>query len=175
MAKKIVDNVNEDVAPKAASKDIVEIPKDVLEKLLKGVEELDSLKGKIKDLEGAADINRLSRIQEARNSGKLVKKAGIRVYNDKHVLGWKTLKNDSYYDSSLGKIIEDQVIQLFLDDGEGKEPVMSDPIRQLDFGRITKKDEGEVIKESKDENGAVSFSVRLPSGRVFELPIVFLN
>ena len=175
MAKTKADNVQaegEQVVPK---KEIVEIPKDVLEKLLKGVEELDSLKGKIKDLEGAADINRLTRIQEARNSGKLVKKAGIRVYNDKHVLGWKTLKNDSYFDSSVGRIVEDQIIQLFLDEGEGKDPSMSDPIRQLDFGRITKKDEGEVIKESKDENGSISFSVRLGNGRVFDLPIVFLN
>lgn len=152
-------------------KKTVEVDADTLEKLVSGYE---SLQEKVKDLEGAADIGRLQRIQAARNSGKLVKNAKVNVYENKFVMGWTVEKDDVYFDES-GRMHEDQQISLFLFEGKGKEPSKTAPMSYRQFARLVTKVEGEVVKESKDADGMVSFVVLLPDGMELELPIVFLN
>jgi len=152
-------------------KESVEVPKDVLERLLDTVEKQGE---KIKDLESAADVGRLSRIQQARNAGKLVKSAKLSIYEGKVVLGWSRVKDDVYFDES-GRLHEDQQVELYLDNGKNKKPTKTEPMSYRAFARLTTKIEGEVIKESKDKEGQIMFTVQLEDGREFELPIVFLN
>lgn len=149
----------------------VEVDAETLEKLVSGYE---GLQQKVKDLEGAADLGRLQRIQAARNDGKLIKAAKVSVYEKKYVLGWVVERDDVYFDES-GKMNEDQQIKLFLFNGKGKDPIETKPISYRQFSRLTTKVEGEVIKESKESDGKVSFTVLLPDGLKLELPIVFLN
>lgn len=152
-------------------KKTVEVDAGVLEKLVGGYENLQQ---KVKDLEGAADLGRLQRIQAARNDGKLVKAAKVSMYEKKYVLGWVVVKDDVYFDES-GKMNEDQQIKLFLHEGKGKEASETKPMSYRQFSRLVTKIEGEVIKESKDSDGKMSFTVLLPDGLELELPIVFLN
>lgn len=154
-----------------ASKKTVEVDAAVLEKLLNTVEKQGD---QIKDLTQAADLGRLTRIQAARNQGKLVKTAKLSVYEGKIVLGWALIKDDVYTDEK-GTIHEDQVIQLKLDEGKGNEPSDSKPMPYRTFARVITKVEGEVIKETKDKDGRLFFTIQLEDGREFELPIVFIN
>jgi hypothetical protein len=155
---------------KDKEKKTVEVEKDVLERLLSTVEKQGE---KLKDLEAAADIGRLSRIQQARNSGKLVKAAKVSVYEGKVVLGWARVKDDVFFDEQ-GRLHEDQQVELYLDNGKEK-PEKTAPMSYRQFARITTKIEGEVIKESKDKEGEMSYTIQLEDGREFTLPIVFLN
>ena len=162
------------VAPKppvSEKKKTVEVDAETLTKLVSGYE---ALQQKVTDLEGAADLNRLTRIQAARSDGKLVKKAKVNVYNNKPVVGWVSVKDDVYFDEQ-GKMHEDQQVKLFLFEGAGKKASETAPMSYREFSRITSRIEGEVIKESKDSNGVVSFTIMLPDGLELELPIVFLN
>lgn len=157
--------------PKTEKKKTVEVDAETLEKLVTGFE---TMQQKVKDLEGAADIGRLQRIQAARNDGKLVKAAKVSMYEKKYVLGWVVVKDDVYFDEA-GKMNEDQQIKLFLHEGKGKDPSETKPMSYRQFSRLTTKVEGEVIKESKDADGKMSFTILLPDGLELELPIVFLN
>ncbi len=156
------------VAPKGK---MVEVDSSVLEKLLTSQEEM---KKKIEDLEGAADVGRLGRIQAARNSGKLVKNAKVNFWDGKPVLAWVAEKDDVWFDEQ-GRLHEDQQITVVMYEGEGKTPSKSKPVSYRTFSRLVTKKDGEVIKESKDNDGAVSFTVLLADGLQIELPIVFLN
>jgi len=162
-------------APPVAEKKTVQVDAEVLERLVKGYE---SLQDKVKDLEGAADVGRLSRIQAMRNDGKLVKNAKLSIYDGKVVLGWVTVKDDVYTDER-GVIHEDQQVKLFLDNGRNEkgvqERVESEPMSYRSFARLAEKIEGEVVRESRDSNGTMTFGVRLEDGREFDLPIVFIN
>lgn len=160
----------------ASSGKKVEVDADVLEKLVSGYE---GLQQKVKDLEGAADLGRLSRIQQARNQGKLVKSAKLSTYNNQIVLGWAKEKDDVYFDEA-GRLHEDQQVVLYLDDGKDEKGVQqtkkTDPISFRAFARLTQqKIVGEVIGENKDKDGNLSFTLQLEDGREFTVPIVFLN
>lgn len=157
------------VPPKGSGKKI-EVDADVLERLLASQEDM---KQKIADLEGAADVGRLERIQASRNQGKLIKKAKVNFWDGKPVVAWVAEKDDVWFDEA-GRLHEDQQIALYLYNGDEK-PIKSNPMSYRTFARLVTKKEGEVIKESKDTDGAVSFTVMLPDGLQLELPIVFLN
>lgn len=166
--KNKIEDVIEEKIPK---KKEVKVDSEILQKLMDKMEKQEQ---QIKDLEASADIGRLQRIQSLRNQGKLVKKAKISVYNGKYVLGWAKVKDDVYFDEQ-GRIHEEQTVQLTLDNGEGNEPEKSDVMTYRTFSRMCQKEEGEVIRETKDADGQMSFAIQLASGRVFELPIVFIN
>lgn len=152
------------------SKKTVEVDAEVLQKL---VDTVESQKQDIEDLKQAADVGRLNRIQAARSQGKLVKKAKVSTWEGKIVVGWVKVKDDVYFDES-GKLHEDQQIKLFVlgKDGERDE---TSPMTYRTFARVAQKVEGEVIKESKDQDGRVEFTIMLSDGREVTLPIVFVN
>lgn len=167
----LTGNANTGTTPPAPKKKTVEVDVDVLDRLLKGQE---AMQEKIKDLEGAADIGRLARIQAARNDGKLMKKAKISLYEKKYVVGWVSVKDDVYFDEQ-GRMHEDQQVKLFLFEGKGKKPSETAPMSYRQFSRLAYKTEGEVVRESREADGTMSFTLLLPDGLEIELPIVFLN
>lgn len=151
--------------------EIVEIGKDTLKSLLDTV---DGLKEKVEDLEGAANLGRLERIKAARDTGAIIKTAKVSLWHGEMVLGWETVKDDVWLDER-GRIIEDQQIRLLIDSGEGKKPTFTDAMPYKMFGRVSDKIEGEVIKESKNADGSVEFTLKFDDGREITLPITFLN
>lgn len=149
----------------------VKIDKDTLKTLVEGFE---SMKQKVEDLEGAANLGRLERVKSARDKGELVKTAKVSLWQGKMILGWQTVVDDVYVDER-GRIIEDQQIKLFVDEGEGKEPTQTDAMPYKMFARLSDKLVGEVIKESKNLDGSVEFTLKFEDGREVTLPITFLN
>lgn len=163
-------SLNKPEVPETPKK-MIEVDANVLQKL---ISQIDAAEEKLKDLEGAADLGRLARVQEARNKGKLLKTAKVSMYGDKLILGWRTVENDVFIDAD-GKLHETQKIELILDEGEGKEPSRGKIINQTEFSRVVTKVKGEVVRESKDDDGQTFQTVMFPDGRKVELSIVFLN
>lgn len=165
----------EPVPETATKKKTVEVDADVLEKLVGGYEKMQQ---KIEDLTQAADVGRLTKIEQLRNQGKLVKKAKVSTYKDKVVVGWFSVKDDVYLDEQ-GRIHEDQQVELVVDEGlddNGKlKTSRQGPISYKDFARLVYKVDCEVIKESRDNDGAIFFTLLHPSGREYELSIKYLN
>jgi hypothetical protein len=138
-------------------KDVVEVKKEVLEKLL---ERVDSLEKRNEILTEAADKGRLSRVEQLRNQGKLVKSVFINTYNEKIIVGWKKIKDDVYKDQE-GRLHEDQVVGLIF---EGEDEVGTElDIRS--FVRLLVKIPAEVIEESKDRDGNTNFVVIIKDGK----------
>jgi len=148
----------------------VEIDTDVLRRLVATVE---SQKQDIDDLKSAADVGRMSRILQERESGKLVKNAKVSMWEGKIVVGWVGAGDDVFFDEQ-GRLHEDQKVCLFLHNSEG-EPDKTDPISYREFARVTTKVEGEVVKESKSSDGQVFFTVLLDDGLEVELGVQFAN
>jgi hypothetical protein len=149
----------------------VEVGKDTLSTLVKGYEEM---KKEVADLTSAANLGRLERVKAARDKGELVKTAKVSLWQGNMILGWESMKDDVYVDER-GRVIEDQQIRLLVDQGEGKDPEYTEAMPYKMFARLSEKRLGEVIKESKNQDGSVEFTLKFDDGREVTLPIVFLN
>lgn len=146
---------------------MIEVPADTLERLLKTVE---SQGKKIEILTEVADKNRLTRVEELRSQGKLVKQVNLNVFEGKIVIGWKKIKDDVYIDTQ-GRLHEDQVVGLiFFGDKEvGKE------IDIRAFGRLMAKVPAEVTEEGKDKDGNTNFTVLTKDGQEIKIDAKFIN
>ena len=144
----------------------VEVDAEVLEKLLNRVEKVEEDN---KVLREAADQGRLSRIEQLRAAGKLVKSAKVNFLNNKAVVGWHKVKDDVYFDQE-GRLHETQVVRVFYEgDDKGEE------LDYRFFARNMHKVEGEVISESKDKDGNINYTIQLDDGREFTLDVRFIN
>lgn len=150
-----------------ASKNTVEVDAEVLERLLKTVE---SQGKKIEILTEVADKNRLTRVEEMRAQGKLVKKVGLNTYEGKIVIAEKSVKNDVYTDQH-GIMHEDQTVALyFLGEKE-----VGPEINIRSRTRLLKRIECEVLEEGKDKDGNINFTVQTPDGREIKIDSKFIN
>jgi len=82
------------LTPKPKDKEVVEIPKTTLEKLLSRVEALEKDNEVLKEV---ADKDKLIRIEKLRAGGKLVKTVNLNVHHNKIVIGWSKVKDDVYF------------------------------------------------------------------------------
>ncbi len=149
----------------------VSIKKDVLRDILSTVE---GLKEKVQDLEGAANLARLDKVRSARDKGEISKTAKVSIWDKKIVLRWVSVKDDVYIDEQ-GRIHEDQQIKLYLFEGEGKKPSETEPMSYRKFSRLIEKRLGEVIKETKNQDGSIDFTIHFDDGLEITLPIIYLN
>jgi hypothetical protein len=149
---------------KDASPEMVEVPKETLEKVMATVAEQQK---QINILTEAADKGRLSFIQQRRDAGKLVKTAKLTTLNGDVVVGWKILEDDVRFES--GRLIEKQTVKIFFKGG--KDIDMGLRAFSVESGKT----EGEVIKESKDKDGNVFFTLQLENGDEIEIQDIFLN
>jgi len=155
---------------KSAKKDkeTVEVSKDVLAKLL---ERLDIL-------EEAADKGRFERVSALRNqNNKLVKKVSLSSYQGRIVIGWKSVRDDVFFDRE-GKLHEDQVVALYFH--EGKKDAKGNLLPEAEitiqsFARLTKKHECEVISETKERDGSTTLEVQDKEGRKITIGLDFIN
>jgi len=148
-------------------KKTVEVNAETLEKLLKTVENQGK---KIEILTEVADKNRLSRVEEMRAQGKLVKKVFLNTYQNKIIIGWKKIKDDVWIDQE-GRLHEDQQVGLFFR-GE-KEVGATLDIRS--FARLIVRVPVEVIEEGKDKEGNTNFTVQTSDGEEIKIDARFIN
>ena len=113
------------------------------------------------------DRNDAAKIEELRRAGKIVKNVRIHIYDNLPVLGWKMLKNDVYMRE--GRLVEDQTVEIITEDAT--KHVMN----LRDWASLPGTLEGEVTKESKEQNGDVYFTVQFPDGKTIEINSVYVN
>lgn len=148
-------------------KKVVEVDEDTLNRLLDTVEKQGK---KIEILTEVADKNRLTRVEELRAQGKLVKKVNLNTYNNKIIIGWVKIKDDVYQDHE-GRLHEDQIVGLIFN-GE-KEVGHQMDIRS--FSRLIIKIPAEVLEESKDKDGNTNFVVETKDGQQIKIDARFIN
>ena len=152
---------------KEKGKNTVEVEKDVLERILKTIE---SQGEKIKILTEVADKNRLTRVEELRSQGKLVKKVFLNTFDGKIIIGWKKIKDDVYTDQE-GRLHEDQVVGLIFH----KEKEVGKEMDIRSFSRLIVKVPVEVVEEGKDKEGNINFTVQTEDGQEIKIDSRFIN
>lgn len=152
-------------APAAEEKgETVAVPKATFDKLLSTLEK----QGKdIEVLREAADKGRLTHVEQMRNKGKLVKNAFLSKMDGKIILGWRAVKDQVYFEDN--KLVENQIIEVIFADQSNKQV----SLRQ--FNTLVEKVKGEVIKESKELDGAIYFTLLMEDGEKHEVNIKFIN
>jgi len=160
---------NNPVAPVAPApeikKDIVEVPRETLQKLM---DRLEKVEEKNAILLEAADKGKVARIESLRNGGKLVKSVNVNLINNKVILGWTKVRDDVYFDEQ-GRLHEEQSIRVIYDD---KSEVEMD---YRSFSRLKDQILGEVISENKNREGDTTLKIILPDGRELDLDVKFVN
>lgn len=181
--------------PTAATKEeMVTVPKGVLEEVLAGQKRMEeALDVKTKEIERltyAADRSRLGIFDQRNNGGQLIRKMSVGVWEEPDgkggqissiVRGWKMVRDEVNLEDNGGirRLVEIQTIRLFLDQGVDKATGKENPFKEVDveyirFYRQVKRTTGEVVKESRDENGEYR-TLRLEDGRTIDMDIRFVN
>lgn len=143
----------------------IPVPKSTLEKLLARVETLEKDNELLKEV---ADKDKLNRIALMRAGGKLIKTVRLNTINNKIIIGWAKVKDDVYFDEQ-GRLHEEQIIMVFYEDGDKT---------QLDyraFSRLRATVSGEVIAETKDNDGNTNYKIQLPDGHEINIDVKFVN
>ena len=161
---------NQNVGPEKKSKNgkkMIEVEEDALKSILAKQEKMEN---EISILRQASDKTRLSRVEELRSQGKLIKKVKLNVYDGKVIIGWRKIKDDVYMDHE-GRLHEDQIIGIIY---EGEKDIC----KELDlraFTRLVTKIDVEVLEESKDRDGNTNLLVQTSDGREIKIDINFIN
>lgn len=163
---------------KKEGEDMIQIPKSQMDFILKRLEILTN----------SVDKSRLEWAMgnDPENKKPLVRRCNLNVYknlekNTEHIiLGWRMVIDESYV-TTMGQVVEKQIIKLFLDDGEGK--VASEKgidMAYVDFIRRTKKIPADILGINNDEvTKATMFKLKIVgeeyNGRVLEIDKTFVN
>jgi len=167
-----VDEVVEEEKTTGKGKKKVEIGEDTLKAILEKQEKLENtIQQQAKDIEilrEVADKGRLSKADQMRADGKIMKKVRVSKIGDMYVVGWKRIKDEVYTDER-GVIHEDQEVEYYFNDGEPQR--MSD----VRFSRNRRWENCEVISETKDKDGKLTYTVITPKGLELPIDITFVN
>ena len=146
----------------------IAVSKDLMDKLLK----------RLDILEEAADKGRLERVTALKNQSKnLIKKVSLSTYDGRVIIGWKSIKDDVFFDRE-GKLHEDQVVAVYFHNGKKDSEGKLIPEAELSiqsFARLTKKLECEIVSESKDREGNTTLVVVDKDGREITIGLDFIN
>lgn len=168
MAEEIKEDVVEVQKSKGKNKTgMVEVEKATLDKILSRMEMLEE----------AADKGRLERVRALRNTDKILKKVNLSTYNGRIIIGWRSIKDDVFFDRE-GKMHEDQVVELYFYNGKTNKEGQPLPEAELNiqsFSRLLKRISCEVIEESKDKNGNINLTVTTPDNQEIKIDLNFTN
>ena len=164
--KKLTKAQEKALAAEAETKDTVEIPREVIENILR---ELQELKAGQKDLEKTASTDQIRKIEALRKQGKLVKEIKIARFKGELVKSWKSTVDEVYIEPSTGKEISTQKMQLNFFNGKKLE------LTQIDFARIKTYSKFEVLREAKTSEGNTIMTVQDESGEEFDIDTYYIN
>ena len=150
-------------------KEKVTVDKDDLKTFMKRLETLETDN---KRLMAAADKGRLAHV-DAKLAGDQPLIRTVRLSrltpDGPLVVAWKLEKNISYVDGN--KLVEDQVIRVFFEDGTEEQ------MKLLNFYRgMDKKTVAEIVSRKTDEkSGEEVVEVEMKDGKRLEIPLKFVN
>lgn len=160
-------------------KDVVEVPSAVLKEILDKIDsykeqmqkyetQISELKEAQKDFESTASQDQILKIEKLRATGKLIKSIRLNYWENKLVVAWGSTFDDSYIDNT-GKAVEVQKAKYFYLDGT------SDELDQVNYNRRKSQRSYEVIKEGKNREGKMLYTVMLEGGKELEISSDFIN
>lgn len=120
-----------------------------------------------KEIESVQDQKQQDKIERMRREGKLVKDVKVRKVENQIVIGWKTLMDEVYF--ADGKLIENQKVEIWLEDGKKLE------LTQRQWASLPVYQKMEVKKESRDENGEISYTLLGSDGKELEISTKYIN
>jgi len=138
---------------------------------------LNSILSKIEVLEKAADRGRFEKANGEKNPQKITKSVNLATYQGRIVIGWKSIKDDVWFDHE-GKLHEDQIVELYFHKGktdDNKLPVPEKELNVQSFSRLLKRLPVEVIEEAKDRNGNINLTVITKDGEEIKIDNNFVN
>jgi len=139
-------------------------------------EEWDKVQAQIKMLEAVADKGRVFNYQTS-NSPKKPIKIKLSVYQEKLIVGWKTLEDSLIKNPTTGLTVgEVQRYEIKLLDKTGEESLIEIVgYPAFSAARYNERVECEVQGKKEDYDGKVSYDVILPDGRTISLQSQFIN
>jgi hypothetical protein len=167
----------EDFKAKIASNKTARPDEDVLLKRIAELERRDEEnQKKLEVLYAVADKGRLFNHESGSKEKKPVK-VKLSVYDDKYVVGWRTVKDELIHDPRTGRTVgEAQQYDLLLLGRDGLTTTQS-VSGYLNFSnaRYNERVECEVLSRQESQDGRLTFNVSLPDGRMLELDSKFIN
>ena len=129
-------------------------------------------------LQDVADKGRVFNYESRKAAtGKKAKRIKLSVLDGKYVIGWATLKDNLIKSPSTGLVVSEEqqyeVLLLAPDDSITK--VKIDSYSRFTDVRYNERVEVDVISQSEDYEGKITFDVKLPDGREIKLGGQFLN
>jgi len=163
----------EPLVDKKEKTDGVVVPKDVLENILNRMDsyqqEIADLKESQKQYEQTASQDQIMKIEKLRASGKLVKAIRLNYYDNNLVTGWQSIADDVYVETGTGKEIALQKTRLTFAGGKTQE------MPQIEFARRKMQRQYEVIREGKDRDGNMWYTVMTEGGKEVDIDGRFVN
>lgn len=157
-----------------------ESKKDVNSELLKRIQELEKRdeenQKQLKMLYEVADKSRVFNY-EMSNQDKKPIRVKLSVFQDKYVVGWRTVKDKILYHPSTGKPVgEEQEYEVLLYDknSETTKMIVQSYSRFSDI-RYGQREECEVVGKREDVSGNVTFDITLSDGRKLSIDSKFIN
>jgi len=153
---------------------------DALGNLLAKVEELERKdkenQAKLKMLYEVADKNRVVNY-ESKATEKKSFKIKMSLFSDGIIVGWRTVRDELVKHPTTGTIVgENQEYELLILDNEGKiKKVNVIGYPAFSNARYNERVECEVVGRKESFEGKVAFDIRIPDGRVIEVPCQFVN
>lgn len=151
--------------PVTAKEEMIEVPKTMLDRLLKRMETVEEDNKLLKEV---ADKDKIARIMTLRSGGKLIKTVNLSTISNKVVIGWSKVKDDVYFDEQ-GRLHEDQRLSVIYEGGEKVE------MDYRQFSRVKSPIKAEILSETKDNDGNTNLKVLLPDGKEINIDIKFVN
>ena len=143
--------------------------KDILDRMENQQKQIADLKDAQKEYEQTASQDQILKIEKLRASGKLVKSVRLNYYDNNLITEWKSTADDVYIETGTGKEISVQKTKLTYADGKTVE------IPQIDFARRKMQRQYEVIKEGKNREGDMLYTVMTEGGKEVEINGRFVN
>lgn len=138
----------------------------------------DDVQEQLKMLKTVADKGRVFKYESQKAAvGKKEKKINLSMHGDKVIVGWATLKDILVKHPTTGMTVgeeqEYEVVLLGKDDSISKLKV-NGYVRFSDI-RYTERVEAEVVGQTEDLDGNITFDVQLLDGRTIKLDQKFIN
>ena len=142
-------------------------------------ENWEALQNKLKMLEDVADKGRILNYQTQQSKDKKPITVKMSVFNDKYIIGWKTLKFELGRNPLTGRAIwggETAEYEINLMDKEGNESTeVISGYSAFSDAKYNERVECAVIAKKENMNGQLTYEVALPNGKTIELESWAIN
>ena len=152
-------------------------PVKIVDTISVSKEEWDKVQEQLKMLTAVADKGRLFNYETRQSSAKKPMKVKLSVYNDKYIIGWKTIKDELVKHPTTGATVGEQQeyeLSLLSKDGTATTVVING-YPAFSNARYGDRIECDVISKAEDNYGNLDFDLVLPDGQKVRINSRYIN